>query len=60
MAKAQKIETTHYIYEVELTEEQLKLYKEDESAFWDEMEMQWDDYYMDVDSTDTEFNVFED
>ena len=60
MAKAQKIETTHYIYEVELTDEQYKLYKEDESAFWDQMEMEWDDYYMDVDSTETELNVIED
>jgi hypothetical protein len=36
MAKIQKIETTHYIYEYVLSEEELKMYLKDENAFWDE------------------------
>ena len=61
MAKLQKIETTHYIYEYELTEEELKLYQEDEDAFWEQFdEDNWGDYYMDVDSTPTDYDFIED
>jgi len=60
MAKLQKIETTHYVYEYELSEEELKQYHEDEDAFWDQFdEDNWGDYYMDVDSTDTEVNLLD-
>lgn len=49
--KLQKIETTYYIYEYELSEEELKLYQEDEDAFWDQWdEDNWGDYRMDVDT----------
>lgn len=40
MAKLIKIETDYRFYEAELTDEQLKLYKEDEDKFWDEF---WDE-----------------
>ncbi len=61
MAKVQKIETTHYIYEYELSEEELKQFNEDEEAFWDQFEEDnWGDYYMDVDSTQPEYNFLED
>ena len=60
MAKIQKIETTHYIYEYELSEEELQLYLEDEQAFWDQFEEEWGDPYLDVDSTPTEYDFLED
>jgi hypothetical protein len=34
MAKLIRVETDYRYYAVELTEEQYKLYKEDEDAFW--------------------------
>ncbi len=40
MAKLIRVETDYRFYAVELTEEQYKLYKEDEDAFWDNDEMQ--------------------
>ena len=60
MAKIQKIETTHYIYEYELSEEELLQYQEDEDAFWDQFSEEWGDPYWDVDSTPTEYNFIED
>lgn len=39
MAKLIKTETDYRFYELELTDEQLALYKEDEEKFWDEF---WD------------------
>ena len=33
MAILQQIETTHYIYEYELTDEELELYETDEDVF---------------------------
>ena len=59
MAKVQKIETTHYIYEYELSEEELKMYLEDEDAFWDQFNEEWDDPYMDVDSTPTTYDFID-
>jgi len=40
MAKLVRMETDYRFYAVELTEEQYKLYKEDEDAFWEDEEMQ--------------------
>ena len=40
MAKLIRVETDYRFYAVELTEEQYKLYKEDEDAFWEDEEMQ--------------------
>jgi len=40
MARLVKVETDYRYYAVELTDEQLKLYKEDEDAFWENDEMQ--------------------
>ena len=34
MAILQRIETTHYIYEYDLSREELELYETDEDAFW--------------------------
>ena len=60
MAKLQKIETTHYIYEYEMSQEDLELYSKDEDAFWDQFdEDNWGDYYMDVDSTGPEIEFYE-
>jgi hypothetical protein len=60
MAKIQKVETTHYVYEYELSDEELKLYQENEDEFWEQWdEDNWGDYYMDVDSTPTEINLIE-
>jgi hypothetical protein len=39
MARLVRVETDYRYYAVELTEEQLKLYKEDEDAFWEDEEM---------------------
>ena len=60
MAKLQKIETTHYIYEYELTEEELQMYLDDAEAFWDQFDDEWGDPYMDVDSTQPEIDLIED
>ena len=60
MAKLRKIETTHYIYEAELTDEQYELYQNDEEAFWDSFDDdEWGDPYMDVDSTPSEIDIVE-
>ena len=40
MAKLIKLETDYCYYAVELTEEQYKLYKEDEYAFWEDDDIQ--------------------
>ena len=40
MAKLIRCETDYRFYAVELTDEQYKLYKEDEDAFWENDEMQ--------------------
>jgi len=40
MAKLVKVETDYRYYAVELTDEQFKLYKENEDAFWENDEMQ--------------------
>ena len=60
MAKLQKIETTHYIYEYELSEKENKLYLESPDEFWDNFEEEWSDPHWDVDSTPTELNYIED
>ena len=61
MAKLRKIETTHYIYECELTDEQYQLFLEDEDAFWDQFdEDDWGDPDMDVDSTPTDIELIDD
>jgi len=39
MAKLVKVETDYRYYAVELTDEQFKLYKENEDAFWEDEEM---------------------
>jgi len=59
MAKLQKIETTHYIYEYELNEEELALYISDPDTFWEDFSDEWNDPYMDVDSTQPEINFLE-
>jgi hypothetical protein len=43
MAKLQKIETTHYIYEYELSEDELALYNSNPDEFWDSFEEEWED-----------------
>jgi len=50
MAKIQKIETTHYIYEHELSEDELALYNENPEEFWDTFEEEWGEPFWDVDS----------
>jgi hypothetical protein len=46
MATLRKYETVTdmHVYEVELTDEQLKIYQEDEDRFWDEIadDLDWD------------------
>ena len=63
MAKLRKYETVTDInvYEVELTEEQLNHYNEDEDAFWDEYgdELDWEFEYDKVGDPDTEFELIE-
>jgi hypothetical protein len=55
MPRVRKIETTHYVYEYTLTDEEHQLFLENEDAFWDQFdEDNWGDPYMDVDSTPTE------
>ena len=39
MAKLIRCETDYRFYAVELTDEQFKLYKENEDAFWEDDEM---------------------
>ncbi len=58
--KLQKIETTHYIYEYELSEEELKFYQENPEAFWDQFdEDNWGEYYMDVDSIPVKIDLLD-
>tara|TARA_R110000822_G_scaffold67933_2_gene165315 strand:- start:176 stop:373 length:198 start_codon:yes stop_codon:yes gene_type:complete len=57
MSKIQKIETTHHVYEYELSEDELKLYFEDEDSFWDNFEGNWDGPYMDTNQPPTEYNI---
>jgi hypothetical protein len=59
MAKIQKIETTHYIYEYVLSDEELQMYLKDENAFWDEFDGDWGEPDMDVDSTPVEYNFYD-
>jgi len=40
MAKLVRIETDYRFYAVELTDEQYKLYQEDEDAFWEDDDIQ--------------------
>jgi hypothetical protein len=42
MAKLQKIETDYRYYEFELTDEQHELYKDNEEAFWDDVDPEWE------------------
>lgn len=64
MATLRKYETVTDInvYEVELTDEQLKIYQEDEDRFYDEIadELDWDFAYDKVGDPDTEFELRED
>jgi len=60
MAKLQKIETTHYIYEYELSEDELALYNKNSDEFWDNFEEEWGEPFWDVDSTPTEINFLKD
>jgi hypothetical protein len=61
MATLRKYETVTDInvYEVELTEEQLKIYQEDEDRFWDEVgdELDWDFAYDKAGDPDTEYEL---
>lgn len=60
MAKLQKIETTNFIYEYELSDDELKQYRESPDEFWDEFEEDWGDcVYEDVDSIPTGINLIE-
>lgn len=63
MAKLRKYETVTdmNVYEVELTEEQLKIYHEDEDRFYDEIAdgLDWDFAYDKVGDPDTEFELVE-
>jgi hypothetical protein len=43
MAKLQKIETTNFIYEYELSDDELKQYRESTDEFWNEFEEDWGD-----------------
>jgi hypothetical protein len=47
------------VYEVELTEEQLKIYQEDEDRFFDEIahELDWEFTYDKVGDPDTEYEL---
>ncbi len=64
MAKLRKYETVTDInvYEVELTDEQLNVYNEDEDRFWDEIadELDWEFAYDNVGDPDNEFELIED
>lgn len=62
MAKLQKTETTYYIYEYEMSNEDLELYSRDEDTFWDQFEEDdWGDCcIVDVDSTPPEIEFYED
>ena len=64
MAKLRKYETVTDInvYEVELTDEQLNVYNEDEERFWDEFsdELDWEFSYDNVGDPDNEFEIIED
>ena len=61
MATLRKYETVTDInvYEVELTEEQLKIYQEDEDRFFDEIahELDWEFAYDKVGDPDTEYEL---
>jgi hypothetical protein len=63
MAKLRKYETVTDInvYEVELTEEQLKVYQEDEDRFFDEIsgELDWEFAYDKVGDPDDEYELIE-
>jgi hypothetical protein len=64
MAKLRKYETVTDInvYEVELTDEQLNVYNEDEDRFWDEIadELDWEFSYDNAGDPDNEFELIED
>lgn len=61
MATLRKYETVTdtNVYEVELTEEQLKIYQEDEDRFWDEIgdELDWDFTSFVISDPDTEYEL---
>jgi hypothetical protein len=60
MAKLQKIETTNFIYEYELSDDEYQQYLDDSDLFWDTFEEDWGDcIYEDVDSIPTEINLIE-
>lgn len=63
MAKLRKYETVTdmNVYEVELTEEQLKIYHEDEDRFYNEIAygLDWDFAYDKVGDPDSEFELVE-
>ena len=63
MATLRKYETVTDInvYEVELTEEQLKTYQEDEDRFFDEYgdELDWEFSYDKVGDPDSEYQLIE-
>jgi hypothetical protein len=60
MAKLQKIETTNFIYEYELSDDEYQLYLNDSDSFWDTFDEDWGDcIYEDVDSVPTEINLIE-
>jgi hypothetical protein len=63
MAKLRKYETVTDInvYEVELTEEQLKVYQEDEDRFFDEIsgELDWEFAYDKVGDPDDEYKLID-
>jgi len=61
MATLRKYETVTDInvYEVDLTEEQLKIYQEDEDRFWDEISdnLDWDFIYDKAGDPELEFEL---
>jgi hypothetical protein len=59
MAKLEKIETTTYVYEYELSDDEYQQYLEDEDAFWSTFEENWELVEEDVDSIPTEINLLD-
>ena len=63
MAKLRKYEYINdiHVYEVDLTEEQLNLFNEDEDKFWDEhgIDLDWEFQFDKVGDTEEEIELIE-
>lgn len=63
MAKLRKYEYINdiHVYEVDLTEEQLNLYNEDEDKFWDEqgLDLEWEFQFDKVGDPEEEIELIE-